>query len=134
APVTLERLEGHLDPRRHADEPIRARADGHFLEALVTDLLDVLARNDPARARRGGPVERQEIRPRLLEDEANPSRVDDADLLHAVLEEPGRAAAIALERELHVVRGDGIPVVESHAVPDDEGVREAGLGAARSTR
>ena len=72
-------------------------------------------------------VEGHEVGPRLLHDEAHPARVDHPHLFHALLEELGPAAAVPLEGELHVLRGDGIAVVELDAVSQEELVGEAVL-------
>jgi hypothetical protein len=124
APVALEGLEGDLDPRREADHPVGTGADGRLLEALLAHGLDVLSRHDPAGAGRRGAIERDEVRPRLLETELDAPGIDEADLLHLVFERRREGAAIALERELHVVRRHRVPVVEADAVPEQELVHE----------
>ena len=50
-PVALERLDDDLDAGRGADVPVGTRADRRLLEPVVADLLHVLLRDDPARAR-----------------------------------------------------------------------------------
>jgi hypothetical protein len=60
------------------------------------------------------------------------------DLLHLVLEQLGARALVALEGELHILRGDRITVVELSILANDELVGDAvlgerpGLGQARS--
>src|SRR5690348_14869616 len=64
------------------------------------------------------------VRPRLLEPDAHPPRVDDLDAGHPGLQGAGRRALVALERELHVGGGDRFAVVELHALAEDELVDE----------
>src|SRR6266480_4221049 len=59
-------------------------------------------------------VEGHEVWPRLLQDEAHAAGIDDLDLAHALLEELGRGAAVAVEGELHVLRRHWLAVVELH--------------------
>src|SRR5437870_876552 len=120
APVPFVRLEHELDARGEAHEAVRPRADRRLLEAVVTHLLDVFLRHDPAAAGRGSTVERHEVRPRLLQDEPHASRVDDLDLADALLEELRPRALVAVERELHDVRGHRIAVVELDALAQHE--------------
>src|SRR3989454_842046 len=145
APVAVERLEDQLHARGEADEPVRSGADRGLLEALVADTLDVLLGHDPAGARRRRPVERHEVGPRLLEEEPDPARVDDLQLLDLVLEELRRPAAVTLEGEFHVLGGDGLAVVELGPLAQHELVagavgghrprlREARRGQARGPR
>src|SRR6202030_1495562 len=95
-----------------AHDLVRARSDGRLAEALLADLLDVLLRNHPARARHERAVESREVGPGLLEHEPHAVRGEYLDLLHRVLQRLGGAPAVALEGELHVLRGDRIAVVE----------------------
>ena len=125
APVALERLHDDLDAGRRADEPVGPGADRRFLEALVADFLDVLLRHDPARAGRGGAIERHEVGPRLAEHELDPARIDHLDVLDLVVEQLGRAALVALEGELDVLGGDGLAVVELGVLTQHEGVAGA---------
>src|SRR5207302_4581625 len=111
-----------------------------LLEGVLADALDVLLRDDPARAGAERAVERGKVRRRLLEDEADFRRADDDDLLDGRLQQLRRAAAEALERKLHVLRGDGIAVVELRALAQRELRGESvarhrpGLGEARRGR
>ena len=127
-PVAVVRLEDQLDAGIERRELVRSRADRRLLEALVADLLEVLLRHDPSGARRGRGVEREEVGPRLLELEAHPVRIDDLDRGHLVLQELRGGAAVALEAELHVLRGERIAVVEHDALAQDELVAESVLG------
>src|SRR6185436_15630574 len=52
APVPVDGLDHELDAWRERDEAIRAGADRRLLEPIVAHTLDVLLRDDPARARR----------------------------------------------------------------------------------
>jgi len=81
-----------------------------LLEAVDPDLLHVLLRRDPGGGRRERAVERHEVRPRLVQDEADAVGIDDHDLLHLVLKALGALGAV--ERELHVLGGERIAVVE----------------------
>ena len=138
APVALEGLEHHLHAWIERNEAIGAGPDRPLLEALLADLLEVLLRDDPGRSRCRGAVEGHEVRPRLLQHDAHASRVRGLDLLDAILEQLGRRALVALERELHVVGGDRLAVVEVGVLPQHEVVHEPvarhrpGLGEARS--
>ena len=139
APVLLERLHDELDAGAVRDEFVRSRPDRRLLETLVPDLLDVLLRHDPAGAG-GADVEGHEVGPRPLEPEAHASGVRRLDRRHAVLERLGGGAAVALERELHVLGGHRVAVVEPGALPKhelvDEPVRRHAprLGQARGHR
>ena len=136
APVLIERLQHDVHPRRGGDELVGARAHRRLLEAVLANLLDVFLGNDPARPG-GRRVEGEEIRPRLLQAEPNACGIHDLDGGHAFFQRPGGGAAVAVERELHVLRGDRLPVVEAGAAAEDELVRERvlrdgpGLGEAR---
>ncbi len=138
APVALEGLEQELDARRERDEAIGPGADRVLLEALLADLLDVFLGDDPAGARGRRAVEGHEVGPRLLELEADTGRVRRLHRCHPVLENLRGDATIPLERELHVLRGDRLAVVEAHALAQDELVDEPvgrhapRLGQARS--
>src|SRR5207249_9537608 len=105
-----ERLHDQLDAGRVAGELVRAEPDWLLLEAVVADFLDVLLRHDPARARREGTVERHEIGKWLVQVETHARRTDDFDLAHAILQH--LADLRSQEAELHVVRGEGISIVE----------------------
>src|SRR5439155_1522016 len=69
-------------------------------------------------------VERHEVGPRLLEAEANALGIDDLDRGHPGLERGGAATLVALERELHVVGGQRLAVVEPQALAQHELVAE----------
>ena len=126
-PVLLERLEDQLHARREGDELVGPRADRGLLEALLPHALHVLPRHDPARAG-GARVEREEIGPGLLEPEAHASRVRCLHRGDAILEPLARGATVAIEGELHVLRGDRRAVVEAGVLSQDELVREPVLG------
>src|SRR5205085_6587333 len=104
--------------------------DGRPAEAVVADLLEVLFGHDPRRAGRAGAVERHEVGPRLLELEAEPTGIDDLHLLYALLEQGRLRAPVALERELHVLGGDGIAVVKPRPLAQHELPRAAVPGYA----
>ena len=123
APVLLEGLQHQLDPGREGDELVGARAHRRLLEALVAHLLHVLARHDPARAGGVG-VEGQEVGPGLLQADAHPPRIGGLHAGHALLQRLDRGAAVALQRELHVVRRDRVAVVEERALAEHELVHE----------
>ena len=134
APVALEGLHHQLDARRVAHELVRAQADGMLLEAVGTDLLDVLLGHDPARAADDRPVVAHEVGPRLVQREAHAGGRDDGDLLDLVVQQ---LALRAVEAELHVLRGERIAVVELEALAQLElvgplvGAHRPGLGQAR---
>src|SRR4030095_6807990 len=107
------------DGAREGRSPLRPGADRRLLEALVTHLLDVLLRHDAAGAG-GADIEGPEIGPCPLEAEAGAPRRRRLDSRDAVLQGLGRGAAIALERELHVLGGDGLAVVGPGALAKDE--------------
>ena len=128
APVAVEGLQHDLDARLERDDLVRPGADGRRLEPVVADFLDVFLRHDPAGARRRGAIEGDEIRPRLAEDEAHLPGVEDLHLLDLVLEQLGAGALVPVPRELHVVRGHRLTVVEAGALAQHERVREMILG------
>ena len=137
SPVPLEGLHDQVDARVEAHHLVRPRADGRLLEPILAHLLHVLARHDPRGAGGGGPVEGHEVRPRLLQVKPDAARIDDLHVPHAILEQLGGGALVALERELDVVRGHRVAVVELRVLAQDELVDEAvlrgrpGLGQAR---
>ncbi len=123
SPVLVEGLHDQLDARRERHELVGPRADRRLLEALVADLLHVLLGHDPAGP--GGPgVEGHEIRPRLLEPEADVTGIGRLHRHDPLLERLARGAAVALEGELHVLGGDGVAVVKAHPLAQDELVGE----------
>jgi len=121
-----------------AHELVGAEADRLLLEPVVADLLHVLPGHDPARARDHGPVEGEEVRPGLVQVDADPQRARHLDLAHLVLED--LVALGALEGELHVLRGERIAVVELEPGPELEvvglavGAHRPRLGEARGHR
>ena len=126
-PVTLERLDHQLDPRRKRDEPIRAGADGSFLEAIVADLLDIFFGDDPPDTRGRRAEIRQEVGPGLLEVEPHPPWVHDLHFADLLLDLFGAPAPVALEGELDVFSGHHVAVVELDALPEHELIDEAVL-------
>ena len=127
APVPVERFDDDLDAGCRADEPVGAGADRRPLEAVVADLLDVLLRHDPAGAGRGGAIEGHEVGPRLMEHELHPAGIEDLYVLHLLLQEFRGAALVAVERELDVLGGHGLAVVELDVLTQHERVGEAVL-------
>src|SRR5436309_691387 len=85
APVAVKGLHHQLHAWGEAHHLVRPRADGCLLEAVVTDLLDVLPRDDPSGTGRRRAVEGHEIGPGFLEMETPAPGVDDLDLSHLVL-------------------------------------------------
>src|SRR5262245_37615285 len=81
---TLEGLKDQLDAGAERDEFVWSGADRRLLEAVVSDLLDVFLRHDPAGAGGAG-VEGEEIGPRFLQLEPDMLRVGCLDRRHAVL-------------------------------------------------
>ena len=126
-PVALEGLDDQLHARVEAHELVRAGAHRGLAVALLADALEVLLRHHPARAGGERAVEGPEVGPRLLEDELHPVRRGRLDLLDRVLQHLGGAAPVALEGELHVLRGDRLAVVELRG-PQHELRREHVLG------
>src|SRR5256712_4412269 len=124
APVPLERFHHQLDPGIEAHEFVRSGADRRLLEAVVTHLLDVSLGHDPAGAGGRRTVERHEVRPRLLQEEAHAARSHALDLAHALLEDLRPRALVPLEGELRVRGRDRLAVVELRALANDELVRE----------
>ena len=96
-----------------------------LLEALVAHVLHVLLQHDPRGTGRRRRVEREEVRPRLLQDEADAVRRGDLDRLDLLLEELGGGAAIPLEAELDVVGRHRLAVVKHGALAQHELVPEA---------
>src|SRR5437870_13841629 len=92
-------------------------------KSVVADLLDIFLRHDPAGACRAR-IEGQEVRPRLLEPEADPSRVGSLDAGDPVSEHLVRVAAVSLERKLDVLDADKVAVVELDAFAEDELVHQ----------
>jgi len=119
-PEQLVRFEHELDAWVEGDEPVWSGADRRLLEPVVTDLLEVLLRHDPRRAGRRRRVEREKVRPRVSQHEPYALRIHDLHVADLVLQQLRGRAAIALERELHVVRCDRLPVVELGAFAQHE--------------
>ncbi len=124
APETLVRLEDELDARREGHESVGASSDGCLLEPLVTHALHIVLWDDPARSRGWRAEERHEVGPWFLETDPHPARIDDLDGRDLFLEELGGGAAIPLDRELDVVGGHHVAVVESDVLPQHELVGE----------
>ena len=120
APVAVEGLERELDPRLEAHELVRPGADGRLAEAVLADPLEVLLGHDPRRAGRARAVEGHEVRPRVLQVEADAARVHHLHVANPVLQDRRGRAPVALEGELHVLRGDRIAVVEARALAEHE--------------
>src|SRR3989441_179543 len=138
-PVLVEGLQHELNARGERDELVGPGADRRLLEALVAHFLHILPRYDPT-GPSGARIEGHEVRPRRLEAEANTPgtpRLDRHDLFFEGL--AGRAP-VALERELDVLGGNLISVVELDTSADDEFVDESvrrhtpRLGQSRSHR
>jgi len=127
APVRLERLQDELDPRGERYEAIGAGPHGRLLVVVVADLLDVFLGNDPAGAG-GARVEGEEIGPRLLETEPHSSAVQHLDRCQSILQGLCRGASVAVVRELDVLGGHGLAVVELRPLAHDELVGEPVLG------
>src|SRR5262249_28285177 len=87
SPVSVEGLKHEFHPGRKGHEAVRPRPDRRSLEALVTDLLDVLFWHDPARPGCQGAVEDHEIGPWPLQSDPNVSWIGDFDLGDMVLED-----------------------------------------------
>ena len=90
-----------------------------LLEAGVADLFDIFLRNDPPGAA-GARIEGQKIGPRLFELEADMLWVGGFDSRDPVLDQVMGGAAIALERELDVLGGDRLAIVEFDAITQHE--------------
>ena len=130
APVVLVGLEHELDARRERHEAVRPGADGRLLEPVVSNLLHIFLRDDPAGAGRRAAVEGHEVGPGLLQSEAHPLGVHDLHRGDLLLQELRGRASVALEGELDVLGGDRIAVVELDAFAQDELVGQAvGRGA-----
>src|SRR5262245_11352585 len=107
-------MPGWKETNRYGPAPT-----GAFLN-VVTHLLDVLLGDDPRGARLGRAEEGHEVRPGLLEAEADAVLIDDLDGRHARLHERRPGALVAVEGELHVLGRDRIAVVKLDARPQDE--------------
>ena len=108
------------------DEAIGTGADRCLLEAIVADLGHVLARHDPGGTADAG-IEGEKVGPRLLQPEPHVLRIRRLDRGDTLLEQALAGTPIALERELHIVRRDGLAVVECGALAQDELIGEAVL-------
>jgi len=124
APVLVERVEDQLHARREGDELVGAGPERSFLEALVTDRLDVFLRDDPGGAG-GVRVERHEVGPRLPETEPDAPAIESLDDGDSILDRLVRRTPVAFERELDVLGGHWIAVVKPDAFAEHELVDEA---------
>src|SRR5262249_56245573 len=102
-PVALDSLGDELHAGIERDHPVGTGADGRLLEAIVADPLDVLAGNDPSHARRRRAVVRQEIGPRVMEEEAHPPGVDDLNVPDLLLEDLAPPPPLPVHAELDVL-------------------------------
>jgi hypothetical protein len=100
-----------LDARLERDEFVGPGADWRLPERLLADLLDVVLRNDPPSAGIGR-VKRQEVGPRRAQAEHDASGVGHLDRGDPVLHQLVRRAAVALERELHILGGQRVAIVK----------------------
>src|SRR4030095_11314164 len=96
-----------------------------LLEAVLAHTLDVVPGDNPTRTRRQRAVEAHEVRPGLLEAETDAARIRRLDCGDPLLEHLRGDAAVALERELHVVSGDELAVVEPHPLAQHKLIDEA---------
>src|SRR5438093_3404455 len=99
-------------------------------ESVVADLRHVLLGDDDPGARGRRSVERHEVRPGRVQAKAHGERIDDLHLFDAGLELLGARPLVALEAELHVLRSDGVAVVELEPAAELELVHEP-VGALR---
>ena len=125
APVLLVGLQHQLHTWRHAREAIGPEPHGLASESLLADLLDVLLGHDPRRAGGRSGIEDQEVGPRRVKNEADAMRVDDVHGLDPVVQRLRGGAPIAQEAELHVLRREGVAVVELQPLAQLELVHEA---------
>ena len=119
APILVERFEDELYPGVERDEFVRAGADRGFLEGVVTDLLNISFGHDPAGPGRGR-VEGQEVRPRVLQAEADMAGIRSFDRGDPRLQQIVGRTTIALERELHVLGRHRLAIVELRALAQHE--------------
>ena len=126
------RLHHELDARRERDEFVRPCPDRVLLETIVADLLDVFLRHDPAGAA-GVRIEGQKVRPRFLQPEADMPLVGDLHRRDPFFQQGVGGAAVALERELHVLGRYRVAVVELDPGSDHEIIGEAVLRRRRTT-
>src|SRR5229473_4717917 len=124
APVLLVCLQHQLHSGSHAREAIGSEPHRLASESLLTDLLDVLLGHDPRRARGRGGIEDEEVGPRRVQDEADAIRVNDVHGLDPVVQKVRGGAAITQEAELHVLRREGVAVVELEPLAQLEFVHE----------
>jgi hypothetical protein len=130
APVVRVRLQDHLDPRLVADQAIGAETNRVVLEGVVADGLNVFLGHNPADSSGHSAVEGQEIRPGLVQVEADVVGIDDLHGLDLLLQLPGACPLVALEAELDVFGGKRIAVMKFHALSQLEVVRPAVLALA----
>src|SRR5262249_60514015 len=121
------RLAEDFDTGPEVYESVWAETDRLLLEFLAADLLYVALRKDPTCPRGGRRVIGQEIWPGLVQRKADELWSDDRDRLD-LLSELGRARPLVpLIAELDVLRRERVPVVERHACPEHEVIRQAVL-------
>ena len=107
APVAVEgsstsSTPGVKDTKRYGPAPI-----GAFLKPSSPTFSTYLRGHDPRRTRGRGAVEGHEVRPRLLEPEADTPGIRRLDRGHPLLQRLRRDAPVALERELDVIGRHG---------------------------
>ncbi len=124
APVRGVRFEHDLHAGRVADELVRPGTDGVPAKPFVADLRHVFLRHDEPRRGRRRPVEGHEIRPRLLELEADRERINDLDLPDPRVELGRPRSFVPVEAEFHVLGGHRLAVVKLQPAPQLELVRE----------
>src|SRR5215475_859058 len=88
-------------------------------EPGVADLFDVFLRNDPPSAT-GARIKGQKVGPRLLKLETDMSGIGCFDQRHLILDQPLIGATVALERELDVLGGDRLAIMEFDAITQHE--------------
>ena len=123
----LERLQHQFHAGGERDELVWAGADRRLLEPVLAHLLHVFFRHDPG-GTGGTRIEGEEIRPWLLQFEADVLRIRRLHRVHALLHQTMPGAAIALERKFHIVGGDRLAIVEQRALAQHEVVAEPVLG------
>ena len=59
-----------------------------------------------------------------MQHKAQAMGIEDLDGLHLVVQELGRRPLVAAEAEVHILGGEGVPVVELHALPQRKFVHQ----------
>lgn len=128
APEMLGRLEDDLVARRVFRQLVGARADGRVLEAFFAHAFHVGLGQHPGHTAGRRAEQGQEVGPGLAQLIADGQRIDHHRLGHELADQFLVRARVAVERELGILGGQRIAVLELEPLAQLEGIAQPVLG------